>query len=225
MNAPRLGFGADVDAGELVLEASLLGRELKVEKAAVQVFGGALELEPSRLDFAERPIPLIVRIRDVDLAQALAALSQPGLSGGGTVSGVLPFRWMSDSIELEGGELTGAGPGVFRYRGPAADDSLAFRALRNFLYRQLQARLDYRPSGDYRLGVRLEGHNPDVLAGHPIAFKLNVSGRLPELLRQGILAGDFERPVLEMYQNAQTEPKPGRAGGPRKPPPADRRNR
>ena len=167
----------------------------------------------------------MVLVRELDLSRLLATLSQPGLSGSGRVGGTLPVRLSADSIELEEGRLMGDGPGVFRYRGPADDGSLAFRALRNFVYRQFQARADYRPNGDYRIGIRLEGHNPQVLAGHPIAFNLNLSGQLPELLQKGILAGDFERPVLDLYESANAAPKSRTEREQRKPPPADRRDR
>lgn len=225
LTAPRVQLGSAVAAGGLAIEASLTGGAVSLGRATLSMFGGAVDLEPAVVELGPDPVALTLRLRELDLAQLLAALSQPGLSGTGNVSGALPLRLSAEMVELDDGRLIGSGPGVFRYQGPAADDSLAFRALRNFAYRRLQARVHYRPNGDYGLGIRLEGHNPDVLSGHPIAFNLKLTGRLPELLQQGILAGDFERPVLERYENANPAPKPGQGPAQRKPPPADRRDR
>ncbi|MDD5126305.1 YdbH domain-containing protein, partial [Methylovulum sp.] len=96
----------------------------------------------------------------------------------------------------------------------------------------LQAKVNYRPNGDYHLGLRMEGGNPEVLSGHPLAFNLNLSGHLPELLQRGFMAGDFERVILE-----EAKPKPAKTKKSAKPllnppvgeqqpkpPPADRRS-
>jgi hypothetical protein len=91
-----------------------------------------------------------------------------------------------------------------RYQAPGAtEDNLALKTLSNMRYHSLQAKLNYQPSGDYRVGVRLEGKNPQVLSGHLVAFNLNLTGSLPELIKKGIMAGDFDKPILEQIKNAQ----------------------
>jgi hypothetical protein len=96
------------------------------------------------------------------------------------------------------GTLIGTRPGVLRYQGPIADkENMAFRALRNLEYHRLNAKVNYHPNGDYHLDLRLEGSNPEVLSGHALAFNLKLSGQLPELLRKGIMAGNFEQAILK----------------------------
>ena len=94
-------------------------------------------------------------------------------------------------------------PGVLHYHGPVADqENIAFKALRNLRYHSLQGKLNYKPDGEYKLGLRLEGKNPELFSGHAVAFNLNLSGQLPALLQKGILAGDFDRPILEQVKSA-----------------------
>ncbi len=176
---------------------------LALERAQVSVFGGTLAIAPGPLELRQRPILLPMELRELDLAELLSALDYPQLSGEGRLSGKLPLRLDQKYIEMEGGELAGTRSGKLSYLGPAADgDNLAFKALRNLVYHTLKATLDYRPDGDYRLGLRLEGYNPELMSGHPLAFNLNLSGHLPELLQRSLLTGDFERSVLEQSRHA-----------------------
>lgn len=231
---PNLGLGKTLTAQDLQIKVGYqpLKHQVDLEQAKLSLFAGTLALAPGHFSTLEPSALLTVLLEDIDLSQLLTSLDYPDISGTGKLTGSLPVTISKTGFELEDGELTGTRPGVLRYRGKAADpNNLAFQALRNLAYHGLQAKLSYRPNGDYRLGLRLEGHNPEVLSGHPLAFNLNISGQLPELLQKGLLAGDFERAVI---QQASTQPaaeknsKPPRLpAGPNptlKPPPAERRN-
>jgi len=187
-----------------------------------------MELMPGTIRLEQTPILLTLRLHDVDLSQLLMSLHYPNISGTGTIDGELPLRLSAGAIDLQDGSLSGTQPGVLRYAGPADSQNIAFKALKNLVYRSLQAKVNYRPNGDYHLGLRLEGSNPEVLSGHPLAFNLNISGQLPELLQKGILAGDLERTILEqaIAKPANLEKSPNTPTGDQspKPPPADRRS-
>jgi hypothetical protein len=210
-DAPKLEFGKGLIANNLLVKAHYLGGELTVEQAVLSIFGGQLDVLPGPLAIENMPLSLTLRVQAIDLAQLLSSLDYEDLSGTGTVNGELPLLLSMDAIELQDGALTGTRPGVLRYQGPTADkENIAFKALRNLSYHGLQAKVNYRPNGDYHLGFRLEGSNPEVLSGHPLAFNLTVSGQLPELLRRGIQAGDFEKAIMEQAKTkpAKTPPKP-----------------
>jgi len=232
-NVPKLELGADMAAADLIVNAHYIGQDLTVERAAMAMFGGLLEVLPNTVNINQLPVILTLRLQDVDLSQLLSSLKYQDLSGSGTVSGELPLRLSREAIELQDGMLTGVHPGVIRYQGPVADnENIAFKALRNLAYHSLQAKVNYRPNGDYHLGFRIKGSNPEVLSGHPLAFNLNVSGQLPELLRRGFVAGDFERAILEQAtarptppeKPAKPLPKPPEGDQQPTPPPADRRS-
>ena len=200
-DVPTLHLGEETTIQNLQIKAKQKNQQLMLERATLPVFGGVLEILPDSVDINKPPFNLTLGVRKLDLAQLLDSLNVPELSGTGTISGKLPLRLSMDSIEVRGGNLKGTRPGVLHYQGPVADDeNIAFKALRNMLYHNLQATLNYDREGGYEMGLRLEGKNPDVLSGYPVAFNLNLSGQLPELLQKGILAGDFTQPIMEQIK-------------------------
>ncbi|MCQ8181752.1 YdbH domain-containing protein [Methylomonas sp. SURF-1] len=209
-----LELGDGLNGRDLEIDAAYREPELNLKRARLAIFGGELELAPATFDIGQMPLALTLQARQIDLAQLLASLHHPQLSGTGSVDGELPLTLATGSIELQNGTLFGTRPGTLRYLSPADDGNLAFQALRNLVYHRLQAQLNYQPNGDYRIGLRLEGHNPEVLSGHPLAFNLNISGQLPELLRRGLVAGNFERAILEQVGQPPAEPKAQPAGKP-----------
>ncbi|OQW73765.1 MAG: hypothetical protein BVN35_11765 [Proteobacteria bacterium ST_bin11] len=194
---PTLGLGKDLIARNLNVKARYLDQELTLNQASLALFGGTIELMPDTIRLEQTPILLTLRLRDVDLSQLLTSLQYPNISGTGKIAGELPLQLSSGTIDVQDGSISGTQPGVLRYVGQADNQNIAFKALRNLVYQNLRAKVNYRPNGDYHLGLRLEGSNPEVLSGHPLAFNLNISGQLPDLLQKGILAGDLERTILE----------------------------
>jgi len=228
VTVPALAFGKNIALRDLNLKADYQDGKLTVGQGGCTLFGGQLAVLPATFDLKQRPILLTLQVRGVDVAQLLATLNADSLSGSGTVDGELPLSISATAIEVLDGTLTGIRPGVLHYQGPVADkENVAFRALRNLQYHNLQAKVNYRPNGDYHVGLRLEGSNPEVLSGHPLAFNLNLSGQLPELLQRGIMAGDFERAILKEAKSQATPIKqpvtPAHGDHPPKPPPAERR--
>ncbi len=212
-DVPTLALGKELIASSVQLKAAYQEPALRLDQASLMLFGGSMQLMPDTLLLDKPPLLLSLRLHNIDLSQLLNSLHYPNLSGSGVISGELPLKLSATSLDLQDGSLNGMQPGVLRYVGPVNDnENIAFKALRNLVYQQLQAKVDYRPNGDYHLGLHLEGNNPEVLAGHPLAFNLNISGQLPELLQNGILAGDFERAIME-----QATAKPVNIEKPRKP--------
>ncbi|MDP2904171.1 MAG: YdbH domain-containing protein [Methylovulum sp.] len=212
-DVPALDLGKGMVARNFIFKAHFLGHDLTLERAGLSLFGGLLEVLPSTVKTDQRPVLLTLRASNIDLPQLLSSLHYKDLTATGTINGEFPLRLALDSIELQDGLLNGIRPGVLRYQGPVADkENIAFRALRNLEYHSLQAKVNYRPDGDYHLGLRIEGSNPQVLSGHPLAFNLNLSGHLPELLQRGFMAGDFGRVILE-----EAKPKPANPKKPVKP--------
>jgi len=202
LDAPTLLLGKETSISQLQLKASLKNNTLSLEKATMPMMGGMLDVLPANINLEQRPVLLTLGVRHLDLAKLLASLNYPELSGTGDISGKLPLRLSLESVEVVDGKLHANRAGVLRYRGPqATGENMALKALGNLRYEKLQATLNYRPSGDYQVGLRVEGNNPQVFSGYPLAFNLNLHGHLPDLLQKGIMAGDFEKPILEQVQN------------------------
>lgn len=229
VDMPALALGKKLAVRDLNIKARYHDDKLTVERSVGAMFGGELAVLPATFDLKQRPVLLTLQVHGVDLAQLLATLDYPKLSGNGTVNGDLPLSITDQSIELQDGTVVGISPGVLRYQGPVADkENIAFKALRNLAYQSLNAKLNYHPNGDYQMALRMEGRNPEVLQGHALAFNLNLSGQLPDLLKRGLLAGDFERAILKEAQSPpaptdNTVKSPLGAHQPTKPPPAVRR--
>lgn len=197
LEVPVVRLGERLEAHALAVGGRYAAEEVRLAQASAEIFGGRVAVVPTRFDPRRRPLPLRLRVEAVDLAQLLLALEEQGVSGSGRLSGELPVALTAEGFEVAEGALHGIEAGVLRYQGPASDsENIAFQALRNLAYHTLAARVDYRPSGDYRLGLRLEGSNPDLLGGKPIAFNLNVTGRLDELLREWLLTGEGSEAIL-----------------------------
>ncbi|AEF98763.1 intermembrane phospholipid transport protein YdbH family protein [Methylomonas methanica] len=201
VDAPNLQIGQETTLHNLQFKARLNNRDLSLDRFSMPALGGLLSIDPETVNIYQRPVKFTLAVKNLDLAQLLDSLNYPQLSGTGTLTGKLPLRLALDSIELKDGKLNATRPGVLHYQGPVSDnENLAFSALRNLQYHSLQAKLNYQPDGHYQVGLRLEGKNPQVLSGHAIAFNLNLNGLLPDLLQKGILAGDFEKPILEQVK-------------------------
>lgn len=201
VDAPHLQLGQETTLHNLQLKAGLKGGTLSLERFKLPAFGGQLAVVPDTVNIDQQPLRLTLAVENLDLAQLLDSLNYPQLSGTGTISGKLPLRLALNSIEIKDGKLQGTKPGVLRYQTPITEgENLAFSALRNMQYHKLQAKLNYQADGHYQVGLRLEGKNPQVLSGHAVAFNLNLSGHLPDLLQKGLLAGDFDKPILEQIK-------------------------
>jgi hypothetical protein len=222
---PSVELMGGLEASDLRIRAKYYPGTLVLEQARTSLFGGVVEIAPTIIDLERQPIAVTLQVQEIELSRLLQSFKQEGLSGTGEISGELPLSITGDSLEVRDGKLTGAAPGVLRYRGPVADaNNIAFKALTNLTYHRLNATVNYRPDGEYQIGLRLEGKNPELLEGHPLAFNLNVTGHLPELLRASLMSGDFNRSLLEQVKEKPTDGVMlNDKDHPEKPPQAERR--
>ncbi|QSA97212.1 YdbH domain-containing protein [Methylococcus sp. EFPC2] len=224
--AASLRLSPTLAATRLRTEATFVPNRVDIAGMSLNLFGGRVELVPTVLLLDGGPVQTSIRIAGLDLARLLQSLNQKGLAGSGTVAGELPIvlTIRPPSLEIHDGRLEATQGGLLKYRHSLpAGDNIAFQALRHLLYDKLTARLNYLANGDYGLNLRMEGHNPGLLNAHPLALNLNLKGHLPALLRESLLTGDFDHPVLEWVQTqkleqSQTRPNPV-------PPPAARKKR
>jgi hypothetical protein len=222
---PSVELMGGLEASDLRIRAKYHPGTLVLEQARTSLFGGVVEIAPTIIDLERQLIAVTLQVQEIELSRLLQSFKQEGLSGTGEISGELPLSITGDSLEVRDGKLTGAAPGVLRYRGPVADaNNIAFKALTNLTYHRLNATVNYRPDGQYQIGLRLEGKNPELLEGHPLAFNLNVTGHLPELLRASLMSGDFNRSLLEQVKEKPTDGVMlNDKDHPEKPPQAERR--
>ena len=161
-----------------------------------------MTISPARFDLAAETQQVTVNLEQIDLARLLRQLDVADLSGEGSLDGSLPIQRGSAGLSIRNGVFFNNRPGVLRYAGsdaPKEMDNIALQALRDFRYNTLNATLNYSEDGKYAIKVRLEGHNPSVYQGYPIAFNINLSGQLNDLVRS-VLFGNFETEIFKQIR-------------------------
>lgn len=171
--------------------------------------GGSLRVEDTRLDPGGARNAATVQVMDVALERLLAELGLgEQVTGEGRLSGRIPVRLEAGGIVVADGELRAGGPGRMRVRlretgealgRQAREMELMIRALEDFRYQVLAAELERAADGELRLALQLEGHNPDVLEGHPFRFNITLSGNLDPVFRALRLGGDIGADFLREH--------------------------
>jgi hypothetical protein len=185
-----------------------------VDRLAFEWAGGRLETGSFTLGIAPLAGAFDLGVRGLELSELLDQVEVDGLSGEGTIDGVLPLEIANGSeVLVRDGRLAARGPGVIRYRpasppaalaGQGASVGLVLDALENFHFTDLAATLDGRTKGDMQIGLRLKGANPDLYEGHAVDFNLNLEGKLALILQSGIrsyqLPADIARRLQEFVR-------------------------
>lgn len=183
------GFAADLEFSN--------AETLILHNLAAEVFDGTLRaawlrVTPDGVEDTE------IKLAHIDLARLLTFVDISGLQGTGNLGFTLPLGSDEAGVHVKGGRFQSADPGYISYRkkGVAASN-IGLQALENFHYQSLSGTLEYQSKGAYQIGIRLEGNNPDLYGGHPIVFRLNINGVMPELFEALFMTGDFEESILK----------------------------
>jgi hypothetical protein len=173
----------------------LPGLRMAVSQLEWRLAGGIARAEPFSIGSPLEGTHVTLRAEELDLDALLQLTRLDGLSGEGSLDGVLPIQLSAGAALIEGGELAAIGPGVLRYASGTAPTALEaggegvdllLQALENFHYEALRITLDGRTDAAMDIGLHLGGANPDLYDGHPIEFNLDLEGEFGNILRQGV---------------------------------------
>ncbi|WP_036766719.1 intermembrane phospholipid transport protein YdbH family protein [Parvularcula oceani] len=181
-----------------------------LERAAFPWLGGTLGAYETQIDFAGGG-EAVLRAEGVDIAQALAQIDVPGLSGEGEVEAVLPLTLDAFSVGIDQGRFSSTEAGVLRYKGQATDavasrseqTELAFDALEELHFERLSGTVDGPLSGALNFSFRIEGTSAVDLGGTrvkepvvaPILYNINIEAPLLQLIDQARLSTDARRQI------------------------------
>ncbi len=178
---------------------------------------GKIFLAPTNWRFGDFENRVVVHVQDIELATILSGIGKDKLSATGLVSGVLPARINGVNVVIDDGVLGIKDGGVIRYTSAGTEAAAAqnenagyaFQALRNFKYKQLEARIDGPLDGAMALRIVFDGNNPEILSGQPFVFDTTITGDLANLARN--MTGAFSTRknlsrILEVRDN-ETNPK------------------
>jgi hypothetical protein len=203
-----LDLGLPLTAGIATFQLTP-GPRLEVEQLQWRLAGGTARAEPFSLGSPVEGLNVTLRAEQLDLGQLLALTRLDGLSGEGSLDGVLPLRVSKGAAAIAGGKLEASGPGVLRYAAGAVPPALQsggegvdllLQALENFHYEALEITLEGRTDAAMDIALHLAGANPDLYDGHPIEFNLDLEGELANILRQGIASYQIPDRIRERMQ-------------------------
>jgi len=181
----------------------------------VKTAPGRIFLDPTNWRFGDFENRVVVQVQNIELATILAGIGKGKLSATGLVSGTLPARINGVNVVIDGGVLGVKNGGAIRYTSAGTEAAgtqnenanYAFQALRNFRYKQLEARIDGPLDGAMALRIVFDGNNPEVLAGQPFLFDTTITGDLANIARN--MAGSFSTQenlsrILEIRDSEKT---------------------
>lgn len=211
----------DLDALQLekgVIRFSLPGDEtLRVVEAEFPWFGGKIGAYEASAPLTGGDTRMELKAVNVDLGQMLAFVDVAGLSGEGTVEGVLPLVVKEGRARIVEGRMSAKGPGVLRYQGKAAEAAaasnpqakFAFDILRELHFDELTAEIDGPLDGALQFNVVFKGIN-EVTAGRnkvasPVIYRISIEAPLLALLDQARVSTDF-RLQFDRLESEETVP-------------------
>lgn len=212
----------DLDALDLengVMRFALPGDDtLQIVEAEFPWFGGTIGAYNSTMALSGETSQTKLQIDNVNLSDLLGFFKIDGLSGEGTIEGVLPVTFEGGRARIDNGILSAKGAGVIRYTGDIAaaagqanqTTELAFDALREFNYEALSTTIDGPLDGTLRFKVYFEGRSDVSMTTSrgkqtvksPFIFRVNIDAPLLSLLDQAAVSLDVRRQI----ENATRDP-------------------
>ena len=174
---------------------------------------GKIYISPLLWRFGNVENQAVVNVENLSLGELLKDIGKGTLRATGQISGQLPASIKGVDVRIHDGVLAVKNGGVIQYKNQGIDtfakDSkkpfylgddfkgsetgFAFEALKNFEYKELEARIDGPLDGEMSLRMAFEGKNPDILAGTAFEFNIEVSGELANIARNSIGAFDAQK--------------------------------
>ncbi|WP_052379847.1 YdbH domain-containing protein [Pseudoalteromonas sp. '520P1 No. 412'] len=168
-------------------------------------FGGSFKIPELKwpLD-AKNPVTL--KLEQIDLSKIIELEKQQGIIVTGRVSGNLPL-FIDENIRIENGKLFNVGegriqikdnPSVESLKQTSTELALAFDALENLDYHQLNADVFMYDDGRMLLDTVIKGRNPDL--DNEVNLNLNINYDLLGLIKSLRIADNMESEIIQKSQ-------------------------
>ncbi len=207
-------IAAGLPLTNLAADFALNGETAVITRGALDIAGGQITLADASVPLDGRDGALTLGVQKIDMARLSALAKVDGLSVTGTLSGTVPLRSDKTGFHFADGSLRADAPGRLVYKPASPPEALAqnqggallLQALSNFAYDRLSIALNGPVTEDIVLGVSLAGRNPDLYGGYPIEFNLNLSGRLTQILKQGLVGYGIPANIEQRIREGQKTP-------------------
>jgi hypothetical protein len=185
------------------------GKTIKIDAGTLNLANGQVTLDPTILS-TDAPVQQInLKVDSLGVNELFKLIGIAGLSGEGQISGNIPVSLFPEGVLIKDAKLASTGPGKLKYdtasapaavKNAGANVAMALSVLSDFRYKDLVLTLDRQLTGDAALGLHISGSNPSFYNGYPVEFNFTATGRLDEILRQG-LAGYQVPDMIEQQLN------------------------
>ncbi len=183
---------------------------LAVDNLFASLFGGSVQANNIYYNLEKRISNFDLQLDNIDLAKVIELHKIKGLNATGLVDGSFPVQISGKQVRIENGSLTSAVQGgLIEYiSSPLAVTSssltgLVKKALEEFHYNILQAKVNYAPDGMLSLDMHLEGKSPKLETSRPVHLNVNAEQNVLSLLKslqytEGVTK-ELDRKVQEYY--------------------------
>ena len=187
---------ASIDLGlpieSIAFQYGISSREtlLEVRDIEARLFGGRVHSTGLIFDWSAASNSVTVDVERIDISQMLSLAAYDNIRATGFISGTVPITLTGTTPSVNAGRLRVEAPGGAINYNPAGginsgNAALDFvnQTLSNYQYNLMETEVEYLPTGELELGVKLQGRNPDQNNGQRINLNLNISDNIPALLR------------------------------------------
>jgi len=202
-------FDAGTPISELLATLSLNFESNKLNINLLNVkadaFGGSFNIPELNWPLDVKN-PVTLKLAQVDLSKIVELEKQQGIIVTGKVSGNLPL-FIDENIRIENGKLFNVtegviqikdNPGVESLKQTSTELALAFDALENLHYHQLNADVFMYDDGRMLLDTVIKGRNPDL--DNEVNLNLNINYDLLGLIKSLRIADNMESEIIQKLQ-------------------------
>lgn len=201
--------GFPLENGEIAFE--IIPDGAKIHSAKWPLGQGKITLDPTTWLYSSPSNQMTLRVSAVDIGRLLESVGNDSFKATGILSGELPIEISGVNVTVKDGFLAIKDGGTIQYQSQMTDAAgdnnvyagYAFDALKDFHYKELEARLDGPLDGLMMLKLVFEGSNPSVLNDSPFLFRVGVEGELLNIARSFNIGPQISAEIVRQIEDQQ----------------------
>lgn len=167
-------------------------RDIILSSLTAATLGGEVSSKSLSWNLDNQPRRSLVSAKGISLRALENEMEAENFAASGTLDLQIPVVTGPDGITVENGEVEARAPGGrLRYYGAFSPQMLAGNpqlkmlsgALEDYNFRTLGGTLNYPPSGDMQLKLKLVGRSDSVARDRDLIINLNLENNIPSMLR------------------------------------------
>ncbi|SEA28847.1 intermembrane phospholipid transport protein YdbH family protein [Microbulbifer marinus] len=183
--------------------------DLKLGDVGAKLLSGTLQSEALTWNLNGEERRSLVLLNEISLRELARETEAGNFAASGIIDMRIPLLTNADGITVEKGTIEARPPGGrLRYYGAFSAEMLSTNpqlkliagALEDYNYRALSGTLEYPPSGDMQLQLKLIGRSQSVDADRDLIINLNLENNIPAMLRSLQASRDLSEALERQIQ-------------------------